>query len=672
MFLGILISLFLALLVALFQYRPWNKSNIIFWLLTFFRTISISILILLLFKLSIDQIKKQKVKPSLVLIVDNSQSIEHLNKADQVKKIYKSIISNNELQKKFKINSFSFGKEIKPLDCLDFKSKQSNINKSLNSIFNIYKSEVAPIILISDGNQTFGENYLNNYDIPLNQLIYPIVVGDTISNEDLKISKINTNKYTFLENEFPVEVFVNYNGNKLIESELVIENKGKKIINEKIILSASKRANSYTFYLKTNIEGSNTFEIKLKPIEGEKSILNNNKKFAIEALNEKIDVAFISELTHPDLGTYSTILRNKKKFNLDLLKPKDFVENPAKYEMALIYQPNNNFGKVFESLTKHGINNLIVSSTKTDIGFLNKVQELFTQDLINLTDESQAYLSNISGDISLENIDFKNYPPIKTNLGRIKFSSSYNLILKKFIDGVETDQPLLISNDNNGLRQVVFFGEDIWKWRMYCFKRNLNFSKFDSFFYSLFQYLSTKERSEQIKSIHELVFDGTIPINIYAKLYDNNFKENFSKKLKIEIYSETNNILVYDMNIVNGIYQINLDNLSPGLYTYKILSTDNSISKKGEFEILSSNIETRFFSSNHQYLKELAKTYETQCYSFYNYNNLIDHLLRNDLYNSINKLEKKSLPLINLKYLLAILLLSLTIEWFLRKYNGLT
>ena len=605
-------------------------------------------------------------------MVDNSQSIEHLNKTDHVNSIYNSIVNNKELQNKFKINSFSFGKDIKPLDCLDFKSKQSNITKGLKSLFNIYKSEVAPIILISDGNHNIGENYMNKFDIPFTQSIYPIVIGDSVFNEDLKISKINTNRYTFLENEFPVEVFVNYNGNKLIESKLFIENKGKKIKEKKITLSAGKRASSYTFYLKTNTKGLNTFEIKLKPIEGEKSILNNNKKFAIEALNEKVDVAFVSELTHPDLGAYSAILKNKKKINLDLLKPKDFVENPAKYEMALIYQPSNNFVKVFESLKKHGINNLIVSSTKTDIGFLNKVQKLFTQELVNLTDESQAYLSNFSGDISLENIDFKNYPPVKSNLGRIKFSSSYSLILKKFINGVETDQPLLISSDNNGLRQVIFFGEDIWKWRMFCFKRNLNFVKFDSFFYSLFQYLSTKEKSEQIKSIHELVFDGTMPIDIYAKLYDDNFKENFSKKLKIEIYSETNNTLAYDMNIVNGIYQINLNNLDPGLYKYKILSNDNSISKKGEFEVLSSNIETRFFSSNYQYLKELAKTNETQCYSFNNYNKLIDHLLGNDIYNTVDKLEKKSLPLINLKYLLVILLLSLTIEWFLRKYNGLT
>ena len=104
MFLGILISLFLALIVALFQYRAWNKSSVIFWLLTFFRTLSIAILILLLFRLSVQQKKTQKIKPSLVLMVDNSQSIEHLNKTDHVNSIYNSIVNNKELQNKFKIN----------------------------------------------------------------------------------------------------------------------------------------------------------------------------------------------------------------------------------------------------------------------------------------------------------------------------------------------------------------------------------------------------------------------------------------------------------------------------------------------------------------------------------------------------------------------------------------
>ena len=208
MFLGILISLFLALIVALFQYRAWNKSGIIFWLLTSLRTISIAVLILLFFRLSVEQKKIQKIKPTLVLMVDNSQSIEHLDKTDQVNTIYKSIINNRELQNKFKINSFSFGKDVKPLDCLDFKSKQSNISKGLKSLFNIYKSEVAPIILISDGNQNIGENYINKFDVPFTQSIYPIVVGDSVFYEDLKISKINTNKYTFFENEFSVEVFV--------------------------------------------------------------------------------------------------------------------------------------------------------------------------------------------------------------------------------------------------------------------------------------------------------------------------------------------------------------------------------------------------------------------------------------------------------------------------------
>ena len=92
---------------------------------------------------------------------------------------------------------------------------------------------------------------MNKFDFPFTQSIYPIVIGDSVFNEDLKISKINTNRYTFLENEFPVEVFINYNGDKFIESKLVIENKGNKI-KEKITLSASKSASSHTFYLKTN------------------------------------------------------------------------------------------------------------------------------------------------------------------------------------------------------------------------------------------------------------------------------------------------------------------------------------------------------------------------------------------------------------------------------------
>ena len=83
----------------------------------------------------------------------------------------------------------------------------------------------------------------------LNSDFKPLLILDCF---DLKSKQSNGFTSFPNENEFPVEVFINYNGNKFIESKLVIENKGNKIKEKKITLSASKSSSSHTFYLKTN------------------------------------------------------------------------------------------------------------------------------------------------------------------------------------------------------------------------------------------------------------------------------------------------------------------------------------------------------------------------------------------------------------------------------------
>jgi thiamine kinase-like enzyme len=50
---------------------------------------------------------------------------------------------------------------------------------------------------------------------------------------------------------------------------------------------------------------------------------------------------------------------------------------------------------------------------------------------------------------------------------------------------------------------------------------------------------------------------------------------------------------------------------------------------------------------------------------------LIKSLLENEEYKSIQKTIIKKNPLIDLTWLLILILVSLTSEWFIRKYNGL-
>jgi hypothetical protein len=51
---------------------------------------------------------------------------------------------------------------------------------------------------------------------------------------------------------------------------------------------------------------------------------------------------------------------------------------------------------------------------------------------------------------------------------------------------------------------------------------------------------------------------------------------------------------------------------------------------------------------------------------------MIDVLLNDNRYQQVQKREQKVVPLIDWKYLLGLIVLILSAEWFIRKYNGLT
>ena len=94
-------------------------------------------------------------------------------------------------------------------------------------------------------------------------------------------------------------------------------------------------------------------------------------------------------------------------------------------------------------------------------------------------------------------------------------------------------------------------------------------------------------------------------------------------------------------------------------------------SKAGKFEILPYNAETQFLNSNYSELKMLAKFSNGLSFTNINFDKLISKLVKNEQYKTVTNLEKKSLPLIESKYLLLLMLLSLSFEWLLRKYVGL-
>jgi hypothetical protein len=95
------------------------------------------------------------------------------------------------------------------------------------------------------------------------------------------------------------------------------------------------------------------------------------------------------------------------------------------------------------------------------------------------------------------------------------------------------------------------------------------------------------------------------------------------------------------------------------------------LSKSGEIKILEFNIEQQFLNANAKKLQSLANLTQGKSYFVDQTGTLFYDLINDKRFQITQKSTKNIVPLLNFKILLALLVLSLSLEWFIRKYNGL-
>ena len=269
-------------------------------------------------------------------------------------------------------------------------------------------------------------------------------------------------------------------------------------------------------------------------------------------------------------------------------------------------------------------------------------------------------------------MSFENYPPIESEFGTTEISVPHKILLYKSVNGLPTKMPLLFTLTVNDVKQTVLVGENFWKWRLKTFQLENNFEKFDGFFNTIFQYLSTQKKSKRLVATHNPIFDGTTPIELFAQFYDDNFQFNPNASLEIEISApQLQTPFKFPLIVVGDTYKVDLSSLKSGKYNYKIKTKDQQFSTSGQFEILEFNIETQTFKADYDQLLQLAIQTGGSAFLDNDFDDIMEELLNNPNYKSVQNINKKTVPLINYKLLLVLIVLSLALEWMIRKYNGL-
>ncbi|PKB18562.1 hypothetical protein [Flavobacterium sp. 5] len=666
----LLLSLIIAGGLSFFQYlykvKSKSKVNL---LLTFLRFLSVFSLLVLLINPIVTTKKLEIVKTPLPIVIDNSNSISFLNAKEKAVELAQKLTSNSAIQEKFEVQSYLFDTDFRQSDSLSFKGTQTNLDLVAKNLKSVYKNAFYPTVIITDGNQTSGNDYV--YSFNENNKVYPLVLGDTTKVLDLKINQLNVNRYAFLKNKFPVEVFLQYSGDKNITANFSIS-QGNEVLNKQSVsFSASKRMAVVNVLLPANKVGLQVYKAKIESKVSEKNTFNNTKNFAVEVIDQKTTVAIVSSTNHPDIAVLKRAIESNLQHKVVLLKPND-VKSLQDYNVLILYQPTSAFKSIFEANKKANLNTFTVTGTSTDFSFLNQEQNNFVFKMSGQDEDYQANFDTHFNLFEMENIGFENFPPLQNSFGTITPNGEVNVLLSAKIRNIDTKAPLLSFVENQGRRSAYLFGENSWKWNMQSHIDTQSFEKYDIFINKIIQYLASNNAKKSLVVNHESFYNSGETIEITSQYFNKNYDFDEKARLTIAVTNiKTKQTKNYDLLKGNNIYKVNLDGLVAGSYNFSVKELNSKTSYSGHFEILDFDIEKQFVNPDVQKLKQLAS--QTKGAAFYpdQIDVLIKTLLKNEEYKPVQKDVVTKSPLIDWKWLLVLIAIFLSTEWFVRKYNGM-
>lgn len=656
--------------LAFFMYYRNKESTKVKFLLGFLRFTSILALLLLLFNPQIKKVTYESVKTGLPILVDNSRSITHLEQDEILEEAYSKLKNNTALHEQFDVNFFRFGSEVKMLDSLSFSDGQTQISTALESMEQIYKDSNVPILLFTDGNQTSGRDY-TYYASQLNREVYPIVLGDTTNYPDLRIDKVTANRFSYLHNDFPVEIRTSIQGTKEATTEIQILHNGQVIHRKEIVFKDGNTSLFTQIHLPANELGLQTYELRLKPLENEKNIKNNAQNFAVDVLDSSGKVALVSDVIHPDLGAIKRSLEANSFLEVAQLSVKEAEGKLAAYNLVILYQPELNADVLLREIETQDLHVLYITGLHANWDVLNQQQQAFSKRTSRHSDVVQGHLDPAFDLFLFENINFNQLAPLETQFGMLEMKVPHTVVLEQFISGQRSGTPLLAVYEEGKAKRGILDAQGIWRWRSGVYSKEKSFESFDSFMQGLVQYLASTQQKTRLQVHYENFYYQNTQAKIRAQYFDSNYQLNRDAGLEIKLFK--GDTLIKDIPMMpSGLYQETaLDDLEQASYTFKITESISKETVIGEFEILAYDLEEKFTRANIEDLQKLADITEAKVIFIDDLDEFIQTLMKQNKYQIKEREVVKTESLITFQFLLAILLTSLALEWFLRKYFGL-
>ena len=662
---------------------PWSKQRN--YALAALRFAVVSFLCYLLLAPFIKTTTTHTEPPTVVLAVDNSQSVELFTLKNVLSQATTGLTKLAETLrgKGFTIEIRTLTKPTPGhparLDSLRFSAPTTDLNQLLAGTRDAYQDRnLAGVVLLSDGlvNQGRSPAY-SDFNFP----IYSVAVGDTVPKRDLRLTVLTYNRVAFSGNKFPIEAELGFEGYAGSAATVELREGNKVLDSRRVALPAGRRQVKTTFQITAPAPGKRRYEVRVVPQPGEFTELNNHRTAFVEIVKGKLRVLLAGAAPHPDLKALRAAILANDNFDLTLALP---GVNPLKagadFDVAILHQLPAQGGlgnEVLAQVKARRTPTFYIIGGQSNLTAYNQLGTGLTiQPRGAQTDEvtplpNPGFARFATDEESARR--FAQYPPAPVPFGDLRLGTGAEAALWQQIGRVPTQKPLLVFGGPADHRQATLLTDGSWQWRLQeAVEHDDKPEAYDRLIIRTLQLLTQNANKKRLDAYPTQDAFGTQDdVALGVETYNAVFERLYNQKIDLVLTDEKKQIRRFSFANQEDGSPLHLGPLPAGLYRYQARATLGGQPQQdtGELLVQLQPLEALESKADHNLLAQLSRRSGSQLYYPAQLDKLTQDILKTN-YKPVISSEDDVKDLINLKWIFFLILAFLTVEWAVRKYSG--
>lgn len=658
------------------------------------RGLAAAAIFVLLFAPEITIVWDKSVPRQIVLAVDRSSSMgieeNGVTRVARANKIAGDL--EEELSSFSQVLTYSFNTDTIAKTGLsaDTTFGGTDLVHSLSTILNRHEN-ADDLVILTDGRVTVGRDPLYAQIGEKNRL-NTIGIGDTLESTDLMITDVKANAQVYQGKPAQIQVELMMKGGSNLTSTVSLSMNNKILSSRMVNFGAPGAVVTEVFDVTPQNAGLARYKVEIAATPDEKIVSNNSYTRAIEVKKGKLNVSLIAGTLDYDLKFLKRLLEENQEIEIGIsvlpAANRRFYSDPAQISRdadLLIFYNLPDLPQAFSDGLPESLPVMFILNQRIDSEKARLIQKYFPLKKLTMAEknwESQVVRTHegkLNPHLSVfpnENLNSEFWdkcPPVTLPYAIPEFGSGTAAWLESRSGHQNSTEkfPVISGFRTQNRKSVLMLGSGFWRWH-FSFADNPGFSHgWSDLMANLIRWITsgTTDKTVTLTSGKNNYEMGQT-IGLMTQVFDGSFNPLNDALVRTSVTGPAGSFQIENNLISDGLYDSRFIAFKDGEYQIESVAWYNDIQiGKDTLNVVVSPVNREFMIStqNDALLRQLAEKSGGKYFPEQQAMALLDNIDLAEKYQQVTK----TMELWYKMSVLLLIILLLSIEWFLRKRSGL-